>query len=965
MTPPGGSGAGGVLGGFGPRSWAEASCVSFGRLGVSSYFEGRDRVELDGTWSFALFERPEAVELHPTGAEGNETIEVPGCWTMQGFDVPQYTNTAMPFAGPFPAVPEDNPTGVYRREVELPAAWAGRRIVLQVGGAESVLYVHVDGAPVGMGKDSRLPQEFDLTGLVTPGRSFELALTVVRWSDATYLEDQDHWFHAGLHRSVFVYSTPPVYLKDVRAVADYDPGTGDGRLELEVLVDGPGYEARGHVVSVEACGKSARAPVRVEHPVRQDVNVALLERRGCSLVIDCGPVEPWSAELPSLERVQVRLLAPEGDEVDAVALEVGFRRVEVRGAELLVNGRPVLLKGVNRHDHDPRRGKAVTRASMAEDVRLMKAHNLNAVRTSHYPSDAYFYELCDRIGLYVVDEANLESHAYLRSLSKDPRLAPAILSRVSRMALRDKNHPSVICWSLGNESGVSPAIEAAAAWLRAYDPTRPICYESGLTEDAYAAMVAGEEPDLVELWSRPRTETDLVVPMYPPVEALRAYAASDPERPLVMCEYAHAMNNSCGGLDEYWAAIREGEGLQGGFVWDWADQALVQAQPGGERLAYGGDFGDEPNDGAFCLNGLVSADRVPHPSLLELRKVVQPVQLRPLAVGLDAVSFQVRNEYSFSNLSFLRPRLALAVDGDVVATRLLEPLELAPGAVTELRIDLSGLVSSRTLRAGQVADLTVSFLDGEHEVAFEQVRLASRPYERLEPLFPATAPFDPRLTLWRAPIDNEVFGTGHASRWRALGLESNTAGVELHTEAVAVEGGVLVTHEVEIPGALDDLPRVGVRLSVGTGAVSVDWRGRGPHECYTDREASARFGHYETPVESWRVPYVHPQASGNRTGVRSLAVLDGAGRPLAAFDRLSDLQVTVSKVTDEQLADARHLEELSESEECYVWIDAAHRGVGSGAVGPDTAPSHRVGPGRYRWSYRVVSSDREPIDCIP
>jgi len=951
----------GPLDAFGPRSWALPEVTGVGRLPMSTYPERPQVLPLDGEWAFVLRDRPEAVAHDDlTGPTADwPRVEVPGCWTMQGFDRPQYTNVVMPFPGPPPRVPDDNPTGVYRRRVAVPREWEGRRIVLHVAAAETVLYVHVDGAPVGMGKDSRLPHEFDLTAYVAAGSTVELALTVVRWSDATYLEDQDHWYHAGLHRSVFLFATPPIHIADVHAVCDFEPADGTGALTVRVAVGAPGRGESGWTARLECAGVTAEGKVRFEHD-DDLLNAYVFTGRGATLSATVPDVRPWTAETPVLHDLTVTLVDPAGTSVDSVTLAVGFRRVEVFGPDLLVNGRRVLIKGVNRHDHDPRRGKAVTRESIERDVVLMKQHNLNAIRTSHYPNDAYLYEVCDRLGMYVVDEADVESHAYLQTLTKDPRWAAAIHERVARMAQRDKNHPCVIAWSLGNESGVSPAHHAAAAWLRAYDPTRPVHYEGGITEDRIAEHRWDWD---AEVLARHRPETDIVAPMYPPVEALVAWAtASPPDRPLVMCEYIHAMGNSCGGLDDYWRAIRTYPGLQGGFVWDWVDQALVQAMPdGSERLAYGGDFGDDPHDGPFCLNGLAAADRTPHPSLLELAAVVQPVQVVPVDPARGVL--RVRNEHAFVDLAWLTPCWLVEVDGVAVGSGRLEPLSLPAGEGATVRVPMPAY----DVDPGQAAHLTLSFETTEplpwapagHVVAREQVELARAPGRALAPGRVGAprqqlADLEPTLALWRAPIDNETFTTGHADRWERLGLRDAAEHVDLGTETtVDADGAVRVVHRVEVPPDLDDIPRVGVRLRLGPGVMTVEWLGRGPHEGYSDRCCSTRTGRWTTPVEEWGVPYVHPQANGNRTGVRWLRFLDSAGDPLLVIDELDGLEVTVARVTDGELAAAAHLEDLPARDDCYVWIDVRHRGVGSGAVGPDTAPPHRVGPGRYRWSYRL------------
>ena len=949
-----------ALDAFGARSWTRPETTGYRRLPMATYLERDGAVSLDGDWSFAFRDRPEDVTADDlAGATaGWPSVEVPGCWTMQGFDAPHYTNVQMPFAGPPPRVPDENPTGVYRRAVAVPASWLRRRIILHIAGAESVLYAHVNGTPIGMGKDSRLPHEFDLTGIVEPGQIFDLALTVVKWSDATYLEDQDHWYHAGLHRTVFLYSTPLVHIADVHATADYNPDTGDGQLHARIAVDAPdrpeSLRAR-----IEVAGETADAHVHFEHPTNWVVNFLRFEGRGAELSLTVPDVEPWTAETPARHELTVTLLDADGTAVDAVSLQVGFRRVEIRGPELLVNGRPILIKGVNRHDHDPRRGKAVTRESIEADVLLMKQHNINAIRTSHYPSDAYLYDVCDRLGMYVLDEANIETHAYLRSLTKDPMWTPAMLDRVTRMARRDKNHPSIIMWSLGNESGASPAHEMLAHWLRAFDPSRPVHYEGGLGE----ALIASGERDVAATLAEPRPETDVIAPMYPEIAHLVEWATRfTPEKPLIMCEYIHAMGNSCGSLDEYWDAIRAHDGLQGGFVWDWVDQALVQKlEDGTERLAYGGDFGDEPNDGAFVCDGLVAADRTPHPSLLELTKVIQPVQIR----ALDAANgrLEVHNEHAFVDLSWLQPLWVVHVDGVEIATGELEPLDTAPGATSDVMIPLPTF----ELTPGQRAHVTLSFRTAanlewapiDHEIAWEQFEIAAQPGTSRAPGPTAETPktiasLEPTVTLWRAPIDNETFGPGHAGRWELTGVRDGSAEFDASTVTRRDGGGLTVLHTVVIPDTLDDIPRIGARLHLGPGVHAVEWLGAGPHECYSDRRTSARVGRWITPVDEWPVPYVHPQASGNRLGVRWLRFLDADSEPILTIDQLDDLQVTVARVTDEELDDAAHLGELDRRDDCYVWIDVRQRGVGSGACGPDTAPADRIGPGTYHWSYRLA-----------
>jgi beta-galactosidase len=435
----------------------------------------------------------------------------------------------------------------------------------------------------------------------------------------------------------------------------------------------------------------------------------------------------------------------------------------------------------------------------------------------------------------------------------------------------------------------------------------------------------------------PRRKTDIVPPMYPAIEDLETWASMQPPaRPLIMCEYEHAMNNSCGDLDRYWSVIRTTPGLQGGFIWDWVDQALVQSlDDGTERLAYGGDFGDEPNDGVFCINGLVSADRTPHPSLLEAKVVLQPVRFEWLGDG----RVRVTNEHDFTDLADVGDLdWTVTVDGDEIAAGTFGRVALAPGASTEAELPLPPM----SLSAWQIAHATVRVGD----IAVGQAEIG-----RSEARSPASDAVDlpTRLSVWRAPIDNERFGPGHAARWRAMGLPDAHDRLELATQVA----GALVTHEVTVPADWHDIPRVGVRLELPPEVAAVEWLGRGPHECYSDRQAGACFGRWRTTIDGWPTPYVRPQASGNRTGVRSLRFLDRDGAVVLCIDELRDLDVTVSRWTDEELDAAAHREALPRRDGAYVWIDARHRGVGSAAVGPDVNAPHRVGPGLYRWSYRL------------
>ena len=672
---------------------------------------------LDGTWSFRLLDRPSDLTrellVDPIDtADGGDwsSIAVPGTWTLQGpevagdgrraFEPPHYTNVVMPFDEDPPAVPRDNPTGVYRTTVSTPRAWSGRRVVLRVGAAESVLQVFVDGEFVGGGTDSRLPSEFDLGPFLRPGRRCELALVVTKWSAQSWVEDQDQWWHGGIQRSVILYSTPKDHLAQVQLLAGLDDDRTTGTLSVEAVVAGPSTRAAGWTVevAVETLERSRGGPTRrvVAHgPLHVPVwdpsteltsllSAMFVEPGVVRCSLEVSGVRPWSHEQPNRYRVLTTLRDPQGEVVHVHGATLGFRSVEVAENELRINGAPVLLHGVNLHEHDPDRGRAVGEQLTRRDLELMKAHNLNAVRAAHYPHDEHLSELCDELGLYLVDEANVESHGRQASLCHDPRFSATILERVQRMVQRDQCHPSIIMWSLGNESGYGAVHDAAAAWVRRVDPTRPLHYEGPLMHDLYADAPV----------------TDVVCPMYPQIPEIVAWAESgrDTRRPLILCEYSHAMGNSNGSLSDYWDAIESTHGLQGGFIWEWlehglrrsdADGRVLGGPRGGSSWGYGGDFGDVPNDSNFVCDGLVSADRDPHPAMAEVHHIGRPARVAwQTAAGSGRATLRVSNHRWFTDLGDLRARWDLRADGEVVASGPLEVPRIEPRGSATLRSPL-------------------------------------------------------------------------------------------------------------------------------------------------------------------------------------------------------------------------------------------------------------------------------------
>ncbi|MDR1596540.1 MAG: DUF4981 domain-containing protein [Treponema sp.] len=705
---------------------------------------------LDGRWSFKPLNNPRddhrSLDDHPTEnrcpledqrweappewtkpeypADQWDSIRVPGTWSLQGWDKPHYTNVQMPFDCIPPHAPDHNPTGLYRRGFTLPPSWKGRRVVLHIGSAESCCLVYVNGLFVGAGKDTRLPQEYDITPFLTengpsggPERDI-LCLKVVRYSDASYIEDQDQWWFGGIHRSVFLYSTESCYIRDVKALPgrfDQDASGIRGILDLRVVLGGnvppggaAGNVAVSSVVSAASGVTSAESPFTILYKLypfampenREDAAriTRLLSESdpvisgeltlACNYRLNANTAETalavdhptlWSHEAPSLYVLVVSLFR-DGRHIESTAFCTGFRSVEIKNRELLINGKAVLIKGVNRHEHDEKTGKTLSVESMIRDIMLLKQHNFNAVRTSHYPNDERWYELCDRYGIYLTDEANIEHHCFYDQLCRDTVWSYAYISRVQRMAERDKNNPSVIIWSLGNESGDGPNHRLTGAWIRRFDPTRPVHYEGAVRPEK------GQGDYTQDSLGRGRDITDIIGPMYPSIKFITDFVIyREDDRPLIMCEYSHAMGNSNGSLADYWKAIEDHHGLQGGYIWDWIDQGIAAYTADGKKYwKYGGDFGDEPTDYDFCLNGILFPDQTPKPVMKECKQLFSPVRIQP--VPGKPYNFSVENRFDFTFLDTVELRWELRAEEKVLARGTESLPRLQPGASGEITV---------------------------------------------------------------------------------------------------------------------------------------------------------------------------------------------------------------------------------------------------------------------------------------
>ncbi|HOX58725.1 MAG TPA: glycoside hydrolase family 2 TIM barrel-domain containing protein [Candidatus Paceibacterota bacterium] len=926
------------------------------------------------------------------------TIPVPSNVELCGYGIPIYVNIRYPWRqdglkpNP-PFVPEDDPNNTvnsYRRKFAVPQDWSGRRVLLTFDGVNSFFYLWINGQKVGFGKDSRTPVEFDITRYLAPGENL-LAVENFRWCDGSYLEDQDMWRMSGIFRDVYLWSPPDVHIRDLEVRTDLDAEYRDATLGVRVELENAGPQAA--AVSLEGAlldgaGRRVAAP-GLEARLEVD-GVAAEARLAASIP---NPLK-WSAEAPNLYKLLLTLKDARGAVLEVIPVNVGFRKVEIREGSLLVNGRRVLFKGVNRHESDPDRGQAITVASMEKDIRVMKQFNVNAVRCSHYPNQTAWYDLCDRYGIYLIDEANIESHGMgygPETLARDPDWAAAHMDRTVRMVERDKNHPSVIIWSLGNEAGDGPNFEATSKWIRQRDPSRPVHYEQ----------------------AKRNPHTDIVCPMYPRPRVLEAYSAEAQTRPFIMCEYEHAMGNSSGDFWSYWGQIYSKPHLQGGFIWDWVDQGLRQRQqplplarfqqvkPGDKTFwAYGGDFGPAgtPSDDNFCCNGLVTPDREPHPGLHQVKHVYQYIHCRP--GDLASRTVEVKNWHDFTNLKdFAAGQWRLKADGRVIQSGRLPELDLPAGASTRLTIPTKAFHPQPGVE--YYLELTFSLRHDQpwakagHEIAWDEFKLPDFAPPRPAPAEKLVAPelaesgatitvsgrdfeivFDRRAgglvswrfrgrqlihsplrpDFWRAQIDNDRGRDMVKSQgiWRGAhqGAQVRSVTVREQPEARAVvvkvatalpkvdadwetdytvsgNGDVLVEARFK-PHNLDlpKLVRLGMQISLPAGFERITWLGPGPQETYCDRK-DAKFGLYTGTVEGqFYRDYSEPGETGNKVDVRWLALADGKVGLLAIAGRPGLLSANALHYGTADLNAGKHAFELPRREFITLNLDLKQQGVG-------------------------------------
>ncbi|THH36550.1 glycoside hydrolase family 2 TIM barrel-domain containing protein [Neolewinella litorea] len=974
---------------------------------------------LNGTWKFNWVKMPSdrPVFFYRTDYDdsGWDDIPVPANWELEGHGTPIYTNIVYPFPVNPPFIDhDDNPVGSYRRTFTVPDDWADQEIYLHFGGVSSAFYLWVNGERVGYSEGSKTPAEFRITHYLQPGEN-TLAVEVYRWSDASYLEDQDFWRLSGIDREVYLYATPKVTLRDFRVVAALDTvDYRDGRLDLTLDYRNTTGSVSDDLTVRAVLYDGDDTVLEFTRPLHVAIGAGSLSFSG-----EVPAAKPWTAETPNLYTLVISLQDSAGQTIEATSSRVGFRTIEIRNNQFLVNGVPVYLKGVNLHDHDPVTGHVITEELTRQDMERMKEYNINAIRCSHYPKNDFFYRMCDEYGFYVVDEANIETHGMgttnqgLDDNYEGQAVHPAYLpewkamhlDRTVRMYERDKNFPSIVTWSLGNEAGNGENFYVTYSWLKKYDPTRPVQYEGATRYE----------------------NTDIQAPMYARISDLIEYAENDPKRPLILCEYAHAMGNSVGNLQDYWDVIERYDVLQGGFIWDWVDQGLAARTPEGvPYFAYGGDLGGQylQNDRNFNLNGLVNPDRSPHPALHEVKKVYQYLKFPAFEAGTGQLT--VYNGYDFIDLSRFDLYWSLLADGVEVASGDLPTLALAAHQDTTLSLQLPEQESGREyyLRVGARLNRSEPLLQAGHVVATEEFQLSKAPLAQLTPGGDATlrmtddantvtltgeaftASFDKesgqlylldygegnvlqaplKPNFWRAPIDND-YGYGmprdahvwkrasqeqHLQGFRVTPCETNrqcvTARYGLEGTGGTVEisytfnaaGEVQVTNRLRgVDRELPPLPRLGNTFILKPAYDAVTYYGRGPMENYQDRNNAALVGRYQARVGDLKYDYIRPQENGYRTDVREVKFLNAAGKGIAvradreligfnAHHQLnSDFDEGKEKIQ-------RHTYDVPVRRLVMVNIDYKQSGVGGDdSWGAKPHPQYTVPPKDYTYSFLI------------
>jgi beta-galactosidase len=961
----------------------------------SKYF-----MSLNGTWKFNWVKDSHRRPIDFFKIEFDDSkwddFKVPANWELNGYGLPIYVNQPYEFAGrkktgkkldpPFDIPEDNNPVGSYRRKFIIPSDWSGRQVFIHLGAVKSAFFIWINGKKIGYSEDSKLSAEFDITKYIVPGKNL-VALQVYRWSDGSYLECQDMWRISGIERDVFVYSTPKLDISDLKLVSSLDKSYANGVLQLDLQlnnykIDQNTLHSSPDSFSVVIELSDAKKKIVFKDSSIKNQTVLGNYKKIVSYNSQVPGVKPWSAEIPYLYTLFITLKDKNGNILEVIPQKIGFRSVELVDRNLLVNGKRVFLKGVNRHEHNATHGHVLTHDDMRKDMEMMKKLNINAVRHSHYPPDPYWMELCDEYGLYVIDEANIESHgryydlAY--TLGNDKEWRTPHLERVTRMYQRDKNHPSVIIWSLGNEAGNGTNFYEAYDWLKKND-SRPVQYERA--ENDY--------------------NTDIIVPQYPDPNWLADYVASNPDRPLIMSEYAHIMGNSLGNFKEYWDEIESHPFLQGGFIWEWIDQAIDTVKNGKRIMAYGGDFplegpvNEDFSDNNFCVKGVVSAHRELTPMAIEVKKVYQSIKTKYDGQN----NIEITNSYFFRDLANVNLLWELLENGKLIEQGTISALTIKPQQTFMISLPVK-----TKPRNGKEYFLNIRYklrnneplLDSGYEIAAEQFRWNGQYTSSMVPVSKFkltisntaqkevfkgksfTITFDlahglmksyslkgefmitdgPQPSFWRAPTDNDIGAGFNRSlrKWRNAFNEGTlldsritetSNGYEIYFKkdllngeaaveqlySVFSDGSVKVnTHFIPIKNTYKLLMRFGNDLTLNPELYHITFYGRGPWENYWDRKSASFIGLYQQTVDQQYYPYARPQESGNKSGIRWVSLTNKKGRGIK-FEmadstlNFSALPYNLDDLDPEMNKKQYHSGELIKRDQIYMHMDLNQTGV--------------------------------------
>ena len=963
--------------------------------------------DISGAWKFHWSATPDGTpkNFEAVGYDDSAwgVMPVPGNWEMNGCGVPIYTNVTYPFPKNPPFIPHhDNPTGCYRHSFDIPSAWAGRRVVLHFESGLAAMYVWVNGIEVGYAEGTKTAVEFDITDMVKVGAN-TLAVKGLRWADGSYLEDQDFWRLSGFDRGVKVYTTDKVRIADMFVVADLDKNYKNGAYTSTVTINNGSAISFSGSVELQVVDKTGKSVAKLS----RSITLPAGEATDVEFSTSIAKVALWSYEQPNLYTTVVALRGANGAIIEATSCRTGFRKVEIREGQLLLNGKHIMINGVNLHEHNPATGHVVDRELMLKDIALMKQFNINAVRTSHYPQPTEWYDLCDEYGILLVDEANIEAHGCGTDYhSSYPDFHPSHREewkgthhdRVRAMVERDKNHPSVIIWSMGNESSDGEVYGEMYEWIHQRDKTRFVQLEQG-----YGGA-----------------HTDIICPMYPDMNDFRRYAERENMRkPYIMCEFAHAMGNSTGNFREFFDIMALGPHMQGGFIWDWVDQGIdAVGRDGRHYWAYGGDFGAwmYPHDENFCCNGVVSPDRTPHPGLYEVKKVYQDIEFELLANG----KVRIYNNYLYNNLADYIVAYEVLCEGDVVLREELPILKCAAGCSVDVALKMWEQRDDKeymlNLYALQREEHTM--IPERHIVASEQIALSNYRYTdtapegklevergdgwlvayagdtgvlfntksgRLERYVSGDRDVMSQLPepwFWRAPTDND-FGAGFqrtANVWRTNRGRTVDSAVEEYEDRIVVRNVreivdapslFTTTYTFMADGALKvevvwerkgefvpELPRLGMRMILPENYTNLKYYGRGPWENYADRNESSFVGLYEQSTSEQLFPYVRPQESGNKCDVRWLELTDNEGVGLR-IEGLQPLSISAMPYRSEDLDPGltkkqMHYSDIEPRREVVLQVDLAQRGLGGdNAWGVQPHDPYRLTADRYEYGYII------------